>query len=54
MNFAWKLATATVEFMLVEGMVPLGFNRKPAINYALSGLRCPIQHLAIIERVILL
>lgn len=54
MNFAWKLAMAKVEFILVEEMVPPGLKRKSAINHALSVLRCPIQHLAVMEIVILL
>lgn len=51
MNFEWKLAMNSVEFILVERMVKLGLKRKPAINHILSVLSCPAQHL---ESVILL
>lgn len=39
MNFAWKLAMATVEFILVEGTVPVRLKRKPAINHITVILR---------------
>ncbi len=43
MNFAWKLATATVEFILVEGMVPLGSKKKAGHKPSTLFLSRPIQ-----------
>lgn len=45
---------AAVEFILMERMVLLGLKGKPAINHALSVLRCPIQLMAVRKSVIFL